>query len=106
MKRILIAAALALSLAGCGKDAVTGKYTLDATIDLWSSPKVSLAVGNVEKLGKAFSCGVTVPTAQLAQTIITIIGADKAATDSSGKAYAISVAICNTISGLVSASAN
>jgi predicted small secreted protein len=103
MKKIVFIALVAGSLAGCGTDPITGKPTVAATIDLWSSPKAGLAVGNVGKLARAISCGVTVTTAQLAQSIVGIIGTDKAAIDDAGKAYAISVAVCNTISGIVAA---
>lgn len=94
MKTIKIAFALSLSLvmAGCAQ--------FDAAVNYLASPRFTTATTNLKNVAMAFDCGVVVPLSSLSQQIATLVNAGESAIGTTGKVYALSVLICNTISAL------
>ena len=92
MKRIAIALLAAVSLAGCAQFQNAVSYV--------ASPQFTTASNNLKNVAMAFDCGVVVPLSQLSQQIATLVNAGQSAIGTTGKIYAVSVAICNTISAM------
>lgn len=90
MKRS-IAVVAAFALSGCS--------TMEKIEANLASPTTTQAAANLKTLATAFDCGVVVSSAQLSQTIAQLVNAGQSAIGTTGKVYAVSVAICNTLQG-------
>ena len=96
MKRIaVLSAALAILLGGCTQ--------FQNAVSFVASPQFTTAATNLKNVAMAFDCGVVVPLAQLSQGIAQIVNAGQSAIGTTGKVYAVSVAVCNTISTMPNA---
>lgn len=96
MKRLIIIATV-VSLGGCAQ--------IQSATDYLASPSASQAANNAAKFALAVDCGVVVPLAALGQQIASIVQAGDATVTTTGKVYAISQAVCQTITGIVAAQA-
>ena len=94
MRRMLVLAAC-LALAGCNG--------VQKATDWMASPTTTKAANNAAKFTMAVECGLIVPGAQLSQQIAAIVKAGDAAIDTTGKVYAVSEAVCTTLTKLVNA---
>jgi hypothetical protein len=91
MKRIALAAAAALSLAGCAQ--------LDAAVDWINQPKVQTAVATIKTVATALVCDVS-SASQLALQVEQA-AAQKGAMPITNQVYVASNLVCQRLSGAV-----
>lgn len=92
MKKIVLAAALGLSLTGCAQ--------IIALRDQLADPKTAQALAAAKGWAQIASCQIANLSA-VATKIEAAVKADKAAIDTTGNVYTVSAIVCQTLGGTV-----
>lgn len=97
MKRIVIAGAFALSLAGCQS---SGLDEFQKFVDVLGSPRTTQAVANLQAGAHALVCALSSASAVAAQ-VERAVDAGQAVVGTTGKIYVASAVVCASLGGAV-----